>query len=270
MKETPTFSVVTISFNQAQFLERAIESVLAQEGVDIEYIVIDPGSTDGSREIIERYHDRLSTVIFEPDAGPADGLNKGLALSSGDFFYYLNSDDRVRPNAFKEAAEEFHNNPHLDVVYANGYATDENDNIVRKIYSDRKPTTLTYALGVSVFVQQSTFFRTRALRDVGGFNVDNRCCWDGELMFNLMSARKNIKRVWRFWSEFRIYGSSITGSDRLKADIASAHARIGSRYEFIGQLRPAVRTVTYLRSRLTDFRQLNDRIIIKHLENLRG
>src|SRR4051794_19097336 len=71
-------SIVTISFNQAAFLERALESVLRQTHPDVEYIVVDPGSTDGSREIIERYRPRLAAVALEPDSGPADGMNRGF------------------------------------------------------------------------------------------------------------------------------------------------------------------------------------------------
>jgi len=91
------FSIVTISYNQAQFLEKAILSVLNQEGVGLEYIVVDPGSTDGSREIIERYRDRFGHVVFEKDHGPADGLNKGFQYATGDVYGYLNSDDVLLP-----------------------------------------------------------------------------------------------------------------------------------------------------------------------------
>lgn len=76
-------SIVTICFNQAAFIEEAIRSVIDQDYSNIEYIVIAAGSTDGSREIIERYRDRIATVLFEPDRGPADGLYKGFALATG-------------------------------------------------------------------------------------------------------------------------------------------------------------------------------------------
>ncbi|MCB1155752.1 glycosyltransferase, partial [bacterium] len=85
-------SVVTLSFNQADYLERAIRSVVEQDHDDIEYIVVDPGSTDGSRDIIERYRDRIATVITDPDKGPPDGLNKGFAAATGDIYAYMNAD----------------------------------------------------------------------------------------------------------------------------------------------------------------------------------
>ena len=72
------FSVVTVSFNQRQYLEEALTSVLEQDYPAIEYIVVDPGSTDGSRELIESFRSRLARMVFEPDQGAADGLNKGF------------------------------------------------------------------------------------------------------------------------------------------------------------------------------------------------
>ena len=81
-------SVVTISYNQAGYLKQCIDSVLNQDYPDIEYIIVDPGSTDGSREIIESYGDRV-IKIFEPDTGPANGLNKGFHRATGDIFYFI-------------------------------------------------------------------------------------------------------------------------------------------------------------------------------------
>lgn len=118
-------SIVTISFNQTCFLEEAICSVLEQGYPNVEYIVVDPGSTDGSREIIERYSDRIDKVIFEPDEGPADGLNKGFAHASGDVFGFLNSDDVLEPGALSGAARYFEARPEVDVVSGHSWIIDE-------------------------------------------------------------------------------------------------------------------------------------------------
>ncbi|HSN21662.1 MAG TPA: glycosyltransferase [Usitatibacter sp.] len=84
--QPPRITMVTISFNQARYLEACIGSVLAQGYPDLEYIVVDAGSTDGSRDIVARYAGRLAAAILEPDAGPADGLNKGFARATGEVF----------------------------------------------------------------------------------------------------------------------------------------------------------------------------------------
>src|ERR1700738_5632483 len=103
-------SIVTISFNQAEFLERAIRSVVDQDYPEIEYSVVDPGATEGSRDIIERYRSRIARVIYEPDRGPADGLNKGFACATGDIFGFLNSDDVLLPGAVRRAVSFLESN----------------------------------------------------------------------------------------------------------------------------------------------------------------
>jgi len=205
-------SIVTISFNQAKFLERAIRSVVDQDYPEIEYIVVDPGSTDGSRDIIERYRSRISRVIYEPDCGPADGLNKGFACATGDIFGYINADDAYLPDAIREAVAALDNSK-ADVIYGDGYIVDENDRCIRRFvstpFSFRR-----FVLGAVPILQQSTFFTANAYRDVGSFNVENRTCWDGELLFDLAARGKKFLHVPRYWSVFRLYSSSISGSGR--------------------------------------------------------
>ena len=130
-------TIVTISYNQAHFIEQAIRSVIEQEGVPLEYIVVDPGSTDGSREIIERYRDRLATVIFERDRGPADGLNKGFAAATGDIFGFLNSDDYLLPGSLAKIRSYFQDHRGIDVVSGHGLIVDGLGKVLRRNYSDR-------------------------------------------------------------------------------------------------------------------------------------
>ena len=90
-------SIVTLSYNQRTFLREAIDSVLQQDHPDLEYIVVDPGSTDGSREFIRSYGEQVAQVVFEPDQGAADGLNKGFSRATGEVFGFLNADDYLLP-----------------------------------------------------------------------------------------------------------------------------------------------------------------------------
>jgi glycosyltransferase involved in cell wall biosynthesis len=206
-------SIVTISYNQARFLERAIRSVVEQDYPDIEYIVVDPGSTDGSRNIIERYRSLIAKVIYEPDRGPADGLNKGFACATGDIFGYINADDAYLPDAIREVVTTF-DNSNADVIYGDGYIIDEKDRCIRRFLST-SINVRRFALGGVDILQQSTFFTANAYRDVGSFNAENRTCWDGELLFAFAERGKKFLHVPRYWSVFRMYPSSISGSGRL-------------------------------------------------------
>lgn len=206
-------SIVTISLNQAPYLERSMRSILDQNHTDIEYIVVDPGSTDGSRAIIDRYRGRIAHTILEPDNGPVDGLNGGFARASGDICGYINSDDALLPGAVRHVITAFERNPAADLIYGHGCYVDEGDRVLRRFRS-----TPFYLRGCPYgsinIMQQATFFRRRAFRDVGGFNRDNRTCWDFELCVDFALRGKRLVRVNDYLGLFRIHAGSISGSGR--------------------------------------------------------
>jgi glycosyltransferase involved in cell wall biosynthesis len=256
-------SIITISFNQADFLERAIRSVVEQDYPEIEYIVVDPGSTDGSRDIIERYRSRIARVIYEPDRGPADGLNKGFACATGDIFGYINADDAYLPGAIREAVAALDNSK-ADVIYGDGYIVDENDRCTRRCVST--PFNFRrFVLGAVVILQQSTFFTANAYRDVGRFNIENRTCWDGELLFDFATSGKKFLHVPRYWSVFRIHSSSISGSGRLVQQYHRDQERIVepaiARYRWMLPVaKAAARLEKHLVSPRTALFRLRDRV----------
>lgn len=211
-------SVITISYNQGQWLERAMRSIISQDYPDIEYIVVDPGSTDGSRSIIERYEHRLAHVVLDPDDGPADGLNHGLAVATGDVVAYINADDALLPGAVCQAVEYLIANPDVDVVYGDGYIIDADGRVVRVMES--VPLNLRrYAHQAGMILQQATFLRRAVVDRVGGFNVANRTCWDGELIIDIAMTGATIRHVRKLWALFADYPESISGSQRLR-DVA--------------------------------------------------
>lgn len=206
----PRFSVVTLSLNQGAYLERAIRSVLDQRWHDVEYIVVDPGSTDGSRETIERYRDQLAHVLFEPDQGPADGLNKGLDRITGDVFCYLNADDCFEPGAFATAAEAFERAPDTDILCGHAWVVDAFDRPIRRVWSDPFDA-VSVAYGTSIHIQPSTFFRRRVC-DLARFNVENRCSWDAEFLADAVLAGARVEVIDAYPSRYRLHPASITVS----------------------------------------------------------
>ena len=213
------FSIVTISFNQAEFIERTLLSVISQVGVDIEYIVVDPGSTDGSRDIIERYRDRIAHIVYEKDKGPADGLNRGFSLATGDVFGYLNSDDTFEPDALRTVARYMKAHPEYDVACGHAYATDADDNKLRRVWSEPYHK-LFVAHGAGLQIQPSTFIRREAFIKSGGFNIENRSNWDGELLADLYLTGARIGVCPAFLSCYRLHDTSITNTDKMDALIA--------------------------------------------------
>lgn len=217
-------SVVTISFNQAAYLQRCMDSVVGQDYPDIEYIVVDPGSTDGSRNIISSYGDRV-VKVFERDKGAADGLNKGFAHATGDILCFLNSDDEFLPGALRAVADAFQRRPRLDVISGCGFFVDAQGRYLKPII----PSNLNarrYVLGAVTVFQQGTFFRHNYFERVGGFNTDNQTCWDGELFLDMALAGAQFGTIGRDLALFRLHDASITGSGRLNERYAQDCERL--------------------------------------------
>ena len=214
-ENSPFFSIVTISFNQAKFLKNCIESVLNQSFRDFEYIIQDPGSTDTSRAIINSFNSDKLKIYFENDESPADGLNKGFAKASGEFYLFLNSDDVLMQNTLEILYEIIKNNPYYDVYSGASEIIDENGNKLRVGYSD-KFNLMRAVYGHSNLMQQSTTFKSTIFKSVGGFNKLNKSSWDGELFIEFGLRKAKFFKTDRILSKFRITSNSITGSGKFE------------------------------------------------------
>lgn len=215
-----SFSIVSLSFNQARYLERSLVSIIEQDYPHIQHIVVDAGSSDGSRDIIEKYRDKISDFVSEPDDGPADGLNKGFRRATGDIFAFLNSDDVLLPGSLSYVARYLSQHPDVDVVSGHCQYIDENDALIRKGYSDRLSARRS-AYGAAILIQPSTFFRRGAFERTGGFNVENRACWDGEFFIDMLQAGVRFAVIDRMLSAYRLHPESITSSQRRDIELRS-------------------------------------------------
>ncbi len=211
----PRISVVTLSYNQGRFLEEAMRSVLLQGYPNLEYILIDGGSTDGSVEIIRRHARELAHWSSEPDRGPAAGLNKGLERATGEIFGFLNADDLYLPGSLFKVASLFQIHGSTDVIYGDGYMTEETGQLRKPIFGDRW-NLRRLAYGACAVVQPAAFFRRRAFQMTKGFSEEYSVTWDTGLWVDLALSGATFRHQREFLAVFRLHRDSITGSGRLE------------------------------------------------------
>lgn len=202
----PKISIVTPSYNQAQFLERTILSVLNQNYPNLEYIIIDGGSTDGSVEIIKKYEKYLSYWVSEKDKGQSDAINKGFSKSTGEILAYLNSDDTYLPGAFLKVVNAFNKNQNADLVFGNVNHIDAWDSLIGESrFTKFNFTTLIYE-GMNL-LQPGSFWTRKIYEEVGGFNPDYRFCMDVDFFYRVAEIG-DLKHIREYIANFRIHKNS--------------------------------------------------------------
>ncbi len=193
----PLVSVVTPSFNQGDFLEATILSVLSQDYPRIEYIVMDGGSTDGSLEIIRRYEGQLAYWESKPDRGQVDAINRGFARSQGTVLAWLNSDDRYEPGALREAVDTLLAHPQAGLVYGIGAMVDPCGRLLghKGAPFDAAASLARYN---TLIVQPTTFIRREVLQQVGWLDpcLEYLFDWDLWLRISLAYRMAFVPRVW--------------------------------------------------------------------------
>jgi glycosyltransferase involved in cell wall biosynthesis len=203
--EVPLVSVVIPTYNQAEYLAIAIDSVLAQDYKNIECIVIDDGSTDGTSEVLERYRDRV-TCVRQENGGQSRALNRGWAMSKGDILGYLSSDDRLLPQAISKLTRKLVGDPQCMVVYCDFELIDGRGQVIRRVqtepYQERRLTEDLVCLpGPGALFRKEIFTRS------GGWREDLRQCPDFEYWLRA-SRYGSFDRVSDCLAQFRIHGES--------------------------------------------------------------
>jgi glycosyltransferase involved in cell wall biosynthesis len=224
-EQLPLVSIVTPSFNQARFLERTIQSVLTQDYPNLEYLVVDGGSTDGSLEIIRRYADRLAWWVSEPDQGQTDALNKGFAHARGEIFAWLNSDDSYLQGAVLAAVKCLQAHPESAMVYADANLVDEQDQLIGRFPS--RQTDLDHLLRGSVHIpQQTAFFRSAFWEKVAPLDPSFQFAMDYDLWVRLAKLAPLVYTP-GLWANFRLHGEgkSLTMDDRCYPEMIRVYQR---------------------------------------------
>lgn len=223
----PLVSIVTPSFNQAQYLESTIQSVVEQDYPNIEYIVVDGGSTDGTLEIIKRYEEQLAQWISEPDLGQADAINKGFGMAQGEVLAWLNSDDTYLPGAVSGAVTYLNERPEIGMVYGNAYYVDAEGRRVARYPAG--PTDYTgLRRGVNTIPQQAMFFRAKLWDMVGPLDPSFYYAMDYDLWVRIAGVTA-IAFHDRYWANFRLHSESksLTAARRCWPEMMRVHFRDG-------------------------------------------
>jgi glycosyltransferase involved in cell wall biosynthesis len=212
---TPRISIVMPSFNQAAYLEAAICSVLDQDYPDIELIVVDGGSTDGSTDILERYSDRIAYWKSAPDGGQSDALNMGFGLITGDIVGWLNSDDTYNPGAFGKVARVFED-PGVAIAMSSRFGFMDAEGAVydykENSYTDHKTLVRYWTTGGMTINQPCVFFRRHLLKGLDPVcDEDLHYAMDYDLWLRL-TRESGIQVVEGHWANYRFHDTSKSGA----------------------------------------------------------
>lgn len=199
----PRLTVVTPSYSQASYLERTIRSVLLQGYPNLEYIVIDGGSTDGSVEIIRKYERWITFWVSGPDHGQADAINKGLKRATGDWLAWQNSDDIFYPGAFAAVAMRSLSRPDADLIIGNINLIGEDDRVLTDLRFVRPTFKALLAEGM-VLTNQAAFWRRSLHEQIGWLNEEMVCAFDYEWFLRVLE-QKRADHVDRVLGGFRIH-----------------------------------------------------------------
>ncbi len=222
----PKITIVTCSFNQGKFLEECILSVIKQGYPNLEYIIMDGGSTDNSVDVIRKYEKHLACWVSEPDEGQSDAIAKGFERSTGEVLAWLCSDDLLEEGALIEVGRFFAEHDQVDVVFGDTIFVNAEGSVTR--YYKTVPFHRWLLLNTANYIPQpSTFWRRRIYEKVGGMNRSLHMGLDPDLWLRFSESTR-LHHVRRYWSRMRFYPEikSLTMKDQMRAE----HRKLEIRY----------------------------------------
>ncbi|MFD2936555.1 glycosyltransferase family 2 protein [Spirosoma flavum] len=226
----PKLTIVTPSYNQEQYLERTILSVLNQHYPNLEYFIMDGGSTDGSLDIIKKYESYLAGWVSEKDQGQTDAINKGFKRATGDYVAFQNSDDVFAPDAFSRVAEAWRKFPDTDVFFGDMYITDEADVILEEMRAPEFCAECHIYEGMQVF-NQSLFIRRDRLTQFGLLDESLRFVIDYEIVARLgVQSGVRFRHVSGFWGGFRVQPDAKSSTIAATVGIQE-HQQVKDKYQ---------------------------------------
>lgn len=214
----PDFSIITPVLNQVETIEATILSVADQKS-DVEHIIIDGGSTDGTLDIIKKHQEKLAHWISEPDSGQPEAINKGLEKATGVWFNWLNADDRLLPDSLQSVLNSASET--TQVVVGKCQHVHENGNVIEtgsaRIWDTTEATLGNYSMG-----QPSVFYRKEVVKKVGQLNENLHLCMDMDLWFRFLCEYgiENISATDSVLSQFLVHSEakSSSRSEEMRAE----------------------------------------------------
>lgn len=216
MNKYPKISIITPSFNQGKFIKDTIESVLNQNYPNLEYFIIDGGSSDNTLDVLKQYQGYL-TWVSEKDNGQANAINKGIRMSTGEIITFINSDDYYLPNTLFKVADLFLTHPEIVWITGNYQIIDENKKTIEpfvvtyKNYFRKRSSSHQLRL-TNYIIQPSTFWRKKANDEIGLFDDTLRYTFDYDYWLRLMDNYPHLC-IDDPLSAFRIHGQSKGGAE---------------------------------------------------------
>jgi len=227
----PEFSVITPVLNQASTIEKCIESV-AMQNMDVEHIIIDGGSTDGTVDIIRKHEGKLKFWVTEPDRGQSHAINKGLEQATCAWFNWLNADDQLTENALQTVLQTAKSDTQVVVGKCKHVNTD-GETVAEgsaRIWDSLEATLGNYSMG-----QPSVFYRTEIVKQLGGLNENLHLCLDMDLWFRflLIFGQNRIRTTDAILSEFMIHeeGKSSSQAEKMRAEKYGVYHSLLSNFE---------------------------------------
>jgi glycosyltransferase involved in cell wall biosynthesis len=241
----PLVSIITPCYNHVRYLDETIQSVLGQDYPNLEYLIVDGGSTDGSVEVIQRYAERLAWWVSETDRGQTEAINKGFARASGDILAWLNSDDNYLPGAVAEAVAILQAHPDIGMVYGDANLIDEQGRVIGR-FPARQTDYRRLRRGYVHIPQQTAFFRADLWRKVGPLDPTFYFAMDYDLWVRL-AKQAPLHYQPRLWANFRLHGSAktVVADDRCWPEMMRVHRREGGSWLHPLALKAILRPLIY-------------------------
>ncbi len=224
----PKISIITITYNSEKTLEETIQSVVSQNYDNLEYLIIDGGSTDRTLEIVEKYKDKIDIVISEPDKGISDAFNKGIRNASGEIIGIINSDDLLMPGALETISKYY--NPEIDIFSGNVIFWNQDTGDEHSCKPDIKFDKLKMQFGVA---HPSRFIRKSAYEKYGLYDINFRYMMDADLLCRFYKRGAYFIHIDIDLAKFRMGGTTADNIYKKKDEFRRFVQNFGgTNYEF--------------------------------------